>query len=76
MTRVHSMLDETPGVEQLKNFLLGAQPRIILDIIQCASVVYIPSKGTTSGAFVMTNNVVFGNRYPVSKTKLSSGGVL
>jgi hypothetical protein len=34
-------------------------------------------KGTTSLAFVMTNNVVFGNRYPVAnKTYLSSSGVL
>jgi hypothetical protein len=43
----------------------------------CASVVHIPSKGTTSRAFVMTNNVAFWNRYPVAnKSELSSGCVL
>ena len=43
----------------------------------CASVVHIPSKGTTSRAFVMTNNVVFGNRYlTAGKADSSSGGVL
>jgi hypothetical protein len=48
------------------------------DIFYLSSINFgaISSEGTTSGAFVMTNNVVFGNRYLVSKTELSSGGVL
>ena len=43
-----------------------------------ASVIHIPSKGTTSRAFVVTNNVIFGHKYPlasVDRTQ-SSGGVI
>jgi hypothetical protein len=43
-----------------------------------ASVIHIPSKGTTSRAFVVTNNVVFGHKYPLATvhTSQSSGGVI
>ena len=43
-----------------------------------ASVIHIPSKGTTSRAFVVTNNVVFGHKYPLAPTNStqSSGGVI
>ena len=43
-----------------------------------ASVIHIPSKGTTSRAFVVTNNVVFGHTYPLATvhTSQSSGGVI
>jgi hypothetical protein len=43
-----------------------------------ASVIHIPSKGTTSRAFVVTNNVVFGHKYPLAMVHptQSSGGVI
>ena len=43
-----------------------------------ASVIHIPSKGTTSRAFVVTNNVVFGHKYPLApaNSTQSSGGRL
>ena len=43
-----------------------------------ASVIHIPSKGTTSRAFVLTNNVVFGHKYPLAPANSSqtSGGVI
>ena len=43
-----------------------------------ASVIHIPSKGTTSRAFVVTNNVVFGHKYPLApaNSTQSSEGVI
>ena len=43
-----------------------------------ASVIHIPSKGTTSRAFVLTNNAVFGHKYPLAPANSSqtSGGVI